>query len=221
MPRGGKREKAGRKTGWVSGVTFEETVVIRVPKAISKQLLEIAHRLDAGEEIDLVSNSKNTIEHVNQLELQNEELVTQVENLRIELDTKSKVLRDEINLLRHENTLLLQKLDPRNLQCDLVTNSKKQDNEIVTKSEKHEQFQLLDLEDTNSKAQKLKSLTAAELSRRFGKEDGFVKRKKNYYKNRISEFNLLLKDSDPDKIAWEYSEQDRKYHPSLQNYLNT
>lgn len=57
MPRGGRRKGAGRKTQWESGCSFSETVVIRVPKVLKNELLEIAHRLDAGEEIDLVSKS--------------------------------------------------------------------------------------------------------------------------------------------------------------------
>ena len=57
MPRGGRREGAGRKTQWASGCSFPETTIIRVPKVLKNELLEIAHRLDAGEEIDLVSKS--------------------------------------------------------------------------------------------------------------------------------------------------------------------
>lgn len=57
MPRGGRRKGAGRKTQWESGCSFSETVVIRIPKVLKNELLEIAHRLDAGEEIDLVSKS--------------------------------------------------------------------------------------------------------------------------------------------------------------------
>ena len=45
MTRGGYREKAGRKSTWVSGCKFEETKLIRVPIAISDRVLEIAHKL--------------------------------------------------------------------------------------------------------------------------------------------------------------------------------
>ena len=57
MPRGGRREGAGRKTQWESGCTFAETTVIRVPKVLRDEILELAHRLDAGEEIDLEAKS--------------------------------------------------------------------------------------------------------------------------------------------------------------------
>jgi hypothetical protein len=49
MARGGYREKAGRKSGWVSGCKFEDTKLIRVPVTIADRLLEIAHKLDSGE----------------------------------------------------------------------------------------------------------------------------------------------------------------------------
>ena len=57
MSRGGKRKGAGRKTAWKSGCAFTETTVIRVPKYLKDEILELAHRLDAGEEVDLVSKS--------------------------------------------------------------------------------------------------------------------------------------------------------------------
>jgi hypothetical protein len=55
MSRGGHREKAGRPSTWKSGCKFSETKLIRVPAAIADQLLEIAHKLDAGETLDLVT----------------------------------------------------------------------------------------------------------------------------------------------------------------------
>lgn len=58
MPRGGHREKSGRKSTWKSGCSFGETKLIRVPRAIADQLLEIAHNLDAGESLDLVTEKE-------------------------------------------------------------------------------------------------------------------------------------------------------------------
>lgn len=55
MPRGGHREKSGRKSTWKSGCKFEDTKLIRVPRAIADQLLEIAHKIDTGESLDLVT----------------------------------------------------------------------------------------------------------------------------------------------------------------------
>jgi hypothetical protein len=55
MPRGGHREKAGRPSTWKSGCKFSETKLIRVPSVIADQVLEYAHKLDAGETLDLVT----------------------------------------------------------------------------------------------------------------------------------------------------------------------
>lgn len=47
MSRGGARLNAGRRSTWASGCTHEETKLIRVPKALALELLEIAHERDA------------------------------------------------------------------------------------------------------------------------------------------------------------------------------
>jgi hypothetical protein len=62
MPRGGYREKAGRPSTWKSGCKFSETKLIRVPTAIADQLLEIAHRLDSGETLDLVTKQLSLLD---------------------------------------------------------------------------------------------------------------------------------------------------------------
>lgn len=51
MPRGGHREKAGRKSGWVNS----ETQLIRVPRVLASRLLEIAKHLDQGNEIQFIA----------------------------------------------------------------------------------------------------------------------------------------------------------------------
>ncbi len=60
MPRGGYREKAGRKSTWKSGCSFSETKLIRVPTKIADKVLEFAHKLDSEGVIDLVTKS-NTV----------------------------------------------------------------------------------------------------------------------------------------------------------------
>ena len=52
--RGGRRENAGRKATWNN----KDTITIRVPKVIAKQVMELAHRLDYGEDIELDTESK-------------------------------------------------------------------------------------------------------------------------------------------------------------------
>jgi hypothetical protein len=53
MPRGGSRERAGRKSKWNHG----RTKMIRVPESLAESILEIAHKLDEQESIGFESNS--------------------------------------------------------------------------------------------------------------------------------------------------------------------
>ena len=94
MPRGGRREGAGRKTQWVSGCTFPETTVIRVPSVLRDKILDIAHRLDAGDDIDLVTNStinKNQCLENRMLELE----ATLIESQKRVLELEAKQLKNK------------------------------------------------------------------------------------------------------------------------------
>lgn len=51
MSRGGKRLGAGRKSSWPSGCGREDTKLIRVPITLADELLEIARRMDGGEQV--------------------------------------------------------------------------------------------------------------------------------------------------------------------------
>ena len=102
MPRGGRRKGAGRKTQWESGCSFSETVVIRVPKVLKNELLEIAHRLDAGEEVDLVSKS--------------------VKQRNEYLEGKIFELEKELNQLKQQPL----QLELISSELDIVTKTKKQ-----------------------------------------------------------------------------------------------
>jgi cell fate (sporulation/competence/biofilm development) regulator YlbF (YheA/YmcA/DUF963 family) len=96
MPRGGHREKAGKKSRWESGRTFAETKVIRVPIEFAEQLLDVARRLDAGESIELVTNSIEATKEVENLIEQVESLQEQVSQLEARLSSSSlKQKRDE------------------------------------------------------------------------------------------------------------------------------
>ena len=55
MSRGGARKGAGKKTSWKSGCKFDQTKLIRVPVNLSSRLLEIAHWLDEGAEVEKVT----------------------------------------------------------------------------------------------------------------------------------------------------------------------
>ena len=82
MPRGGRREKAGRKSSWVSGCKFEDTKLIRVPATIAGELLEIAHKLDSGEIIDLETKSNNEIVTKSELIEKGRQIVCDVTQVR-------------------------------------------------------------------------------------------------------------------------------------------
>ena len=51
--RGGKRENAGRKSNWKN----KDTMTIRVPRAIVFQVIDVAHRIDSGENIEFDTES--------------------------------------------------------------------------------------------------------------------------------------------------------------------
>lgn len=53
--RGGRRENAGRKSNWKN----KDTVTIRVPRAIVFQVIEVAHRIDSRENIELDTESES------------------------------------------------------------------------------------------------------------------------------------------------------------------
>lgn len=93
MPRGGKREGAGRKTAWESGCSFAETTVVRVPRYLKAQVLELAHRLDAGETVDLVPQS--ILEENKSLKNQIENLQTQQVQIQQPLFTSSSFADSE------------------------------------------------------------------------------------------------------------------------------
>lgn len=62
MPRGGyhpNAERWGRKSAWKNASV---TKTIRVPEALADQVLDLAHRLDEGEDIDCDTKAKNEVE---------------------------------------------------------------------------------------------------------------------------------------------------------------
>jgi ribosomal protein L29 len=86
MPRGGRRENAGKKSTWDSGRSFAETKVIRVPIEFAEYLLEMAHKLDAGEQIDLVTSSEDISQEDNEyLQKQIDELQERLVQLEFQL----------------------------------------------------------------------------------------------------------------------------------------
>jgi formate dehydrogenase maturation protein FdhE len=54
VPRGGKREKSGRKSNW----NHSKTQLIRVPAVFVEQIMALARELDSESNLDFVQNLK-------------------------------------------------------------------------------------------------------------------------------------------------------------------
>ena len=227
MSRGGKRDNAGRKSGWVN----LETKLIRVPVAIEFQLMAIAKKLDQGEIIDLETKSIEVkpieIESVTESKLDSvtDSIKAIVSKYRQESDKKSltkttrwdaarKLLRELEAVLYPEaviesvtETKLEEKelvIESKVIDNDSVTNSEEINNDLVTDSKS---LQVEQIELTLTK-EGLQPLTQAELADRFGGTK---------YRSQISERKYDLtewsKSKDPDGIAWEYRAETKKYYP--------
>jgi DNA primase len=222
MSRGGKRDNAGRKSGWVN----LETKLIRVPVAIESQLMAIAKKLDQGEVIDLETKSIE-IESVTESKIDSvtDSIKAIVSKYRKESDKKSltkttrwdaarKLLR-ELEAVLYPETIIEFVTETKLEKKELVTESKVTDNDFVTNSEEinndlvtdSKTLQVEQIELTLTK-EGLQPLTQAELADRFGAKK---------YRSQISEKKYDLtewsKSKDPDGIAWEYREETKKYYP--------
>lgn len=204
MVRGGQRQGAGRKSTWESKTKFEDTVVIRVPGNIKDKVLEIAHKLDSGDTIDLDSNSKikELESKLSLLELENKSLTEQLEKYKLDLEAQSNKVKE-----------LEQK--------EIVTNSKNLSNNLVTKSENTTQLLASDTvnkdlgtdlepnhiqpslfaEFPNNTDLDILPISARKLSQfRFGlSKDAFAKKKMKVTTRELIEWT---RQKDPDHIPW-------------------
>lgn len=221
MGRGGKRDNAGRKSGWAN----VETKLIRVPVAIESQLMAIAKKLDQGEIIDLETKSIE-IESVTESNLDSvtdsiKEIVqkykqesskTTLKNTR--WDQARKLLAD-LEAVLYTEISIESVTETKTKEKELVTESKVIDNESVTNSESSnndlvtdfKSFQVEQIELTLTK-ESLEPLTQAELADRFGGKQHRVNISKK--KSNLTEWS---KSKDPDGIAWEYRAETKKYYP--------
>ena len=60
FPRQISRENAGRKSNWKN----KDTITIRVPRAIVFQVIDVAHRIDSGENIELDTQSETNEDEI-------------------------------------------------------------------------------------------------------------------------------------------------------------
>ena len=222
MSRGGARDNAGRKSGWVN----LETKLIRVPVAIESQLIAIAKKLDRGESIESETKSIE-IESVIQSNLDSvtdsiKEIVSKYRQMSNKTTLKNtrwdharKLLKELESVLYIETTIesiTESKLEEKELVTDSiinkdqsVINSEEINDDLVTDSKVAEvkQFELIPPVSTEIS---LKPLNQNALSKRLRVDHKTVGRKKQS----LTEWSGAL---DPDGIVWEYREDTKLCHP--------
>ena len=129
MSRGGARDNAGRKSGWVN----LKTKLIRVPEVIESQLIAIAKKLDQGKPIELETKSIE-IESVTEFKLDSvtdsiKEIVSKYRQesnetalMNTQWDHARKLLKELESVLYTETTI------------ESITESKLEEKESVTDS---------------------------------------------------------------------------------------
>ncbi len=226
MSRGGKRDNAGRKSGWVN----PETKLIRVPVAIESDLMAIAKKLDQGETFDLNTKS-NEIESVTEsnLDFVTDSIKEIVDRYRKESDKSApkntkwdnaRRLLKELELVLYDEGVLDSVTESNLEENEIVTDSKVENdfvtvlesdkNETVTDSKNYriEQFELIP-----SIAQQsiLEPLKQSDLADRLGSKN--YQSQISIKKSDHSKFADWSKSKDPDGIAWEYHADTKKYYP--------
>ena len=207
MPRGGKREGAGRKTTWASGRGIEDTRVIRVPKEFASKLLEIAHKLDAGESIDFVTNSNyDTLTQSNIAatpaqvidSAASTEFVIPHEEVALESVTESKPVSTE--LITESKQLELELItESKQVPIENITESKHEENESVTNSVNESEDDQPSLV-VHPKVEVLSKITSAEMAKRIGISSSTLAGHKT--EKGSQKFLDFLKARDPEHIAW-------------------
>lgn len=212
MSRGGKRDNAGRKSGWVN----LETKLIRIPVAIEADLMAIAKKLDQGESIEIETKSKQTeLVTESNLDSVTNSVKEIVDRYRKESDAKSltkttrwdaaRKLLKELELVLYSESILDLVTESNLEENELVTQSEITNNETVTESSSYEvkQFELIP---SIVQQIKLEPMNQVELANRFQISGRSIRG----HKKDLPEWS---KTKDPDGIVWEYREETKKYHP--------
>lgn len=215
MPRGGKREKAGRKSEWPSGCPFANTTVIRIPKELKEKVVEFAKKLDAGQILDLdtesnidkVTESKNS----GQLSLFIDVLNRWIKEISSRSTDKEwiKVTELVVELTKIAGIDFLPQSQASLAASELVTDSVKG----------HKQLALFDevLIDSVSKSKTEvripPSLTVFELAKRLNVSVSTI----GNYKNGLRSLTLeeWSRNKDPDKVSWRYERKKSRFYPVL------
>jgi hypothetical protein len=196
MPRGGKREGAGRKTTWASGRSIEDTTVIRVPKEFASKLLEIAHKLDAGESIDFVTNSSyDTVTQSNIIALPAQVIDSAVSTESVAL--QGEVIAESVTESKQVEIELV--AESKSVQKELVTESKNEINELVTNSVNESEDDQTSLV-VHPKVEALSKITSAQMAERMGMSRSTLASHKN--RKSSKKFLAFLEATDPEHITW-------------------
>ena len=196
MPRGGKREGAGRKTTWASGRGIEDTTVIRVPKEFASKLLEIAHKLDAGASIDFVTNSNYdtvTQSNITTLPTQVVDSAASTESVALQ----EEVVAESVTESKQVEIELVTESKP--VQKELVTESKNEINELVTNSVNESEDDQTSLV-VHPKVEALSKITSAQMAERMEMSSKTLASHKN--RKSSKKFLEFLKTTDPEGISW-------------------
>jgi hypothetical protein len=209
MSRGGARDNAGRKSGWVN----VETKLIRIPVMIESQLIAIAKKLDQGEIIDFETKSIE-IESVTESKLDSvtDSIKEIVDRYKKESDAatpkntrwdNARKLLSELEPILYPEIVIESVTESITIENDSVTDSEEINNDLVTESKayKIEQFELIpDFQKT-----KLEPLSQPDLAIRLQVSDRAMR-------NHKDDFAEWSKSKDPSGVSWERRE-DKKYHP--------
>jgi hypothetical protein len=210
MSRGGARDNAGRKSGWVN----VETKLIRVPVAIESQLMAIAKKLDQGEIIDLETKSIE-IESVTESKLDSvtDSIKEIVDHYKKESDAatpkntrwdNARKLLAELEVILYPERVIESVTEYKLEGKELVTDSESYNNDLVTESKVYEveQFELIP---SILQLSKLDPLSYSDLAIRLQVSERSIRN----HKDDLPEWS---KSKDPDGVAWE-RRKDKKYYP--------
>ena len=220
MSRGGARDNAGRKSGWVN----LKTKLIRVPVAIEFQLMAIAKKLDQGESIELETKSIE-IESVTESKLDSvtDSVKAIVSKYRQESDKKSltkttrwdaaRKLLTELEATLYTEIVIETVTETKLKEKELVTDSKVSNNESVTNLEGSNNDLVTDskvfqteLIPSILQVSKLEPLSQPNLAIRLKVSTRSIRDHKD-------DLPIWSKSKDPDGIAWEYRVETKKYYP--------
>ena len=110
---GGRREGAGRKSGWASKSKKEDSKLVRVPSYIADKVLKAAHYIDAGGIINYQFDSVNQIndtqlDSVTQSNIQLDRLTDLIERYKLQAkDTRdwskaNKLISEALAIIAEE-----------------------------------------------------------------------------------------------------------------------